>query len=405
MPINGPDPAWTTIPNHDFQLNTVAISDDGATVLTGTSLEYGSSGDFGVYCYTLDERGVGRLLWSDPLGRTAKDGVFWVALSGDGRWAAVGGSYGSDEGGFVRFYSVADGPRTKQEFPTTSRVNEVELDADGSLAVACYADRIDCFARSGSEWRVGGTQQLEGTYARSCGVNPDGGLIVVGGQVESGTAGPSESASKPGFVAVMAWTGNSLDSFGRLETEQEVLRAVISGSFVAASTHGGTVSLWYGVMGPAYQRAWTVAPEPGLSLIYGLAIAQTGTTVWIGGAGNGTAASGAPGWVFALRSDPNPGGTGFTPTQLWHAATDYAPNPASYFDAGARLLTAADGEPRVNEPETPGNFYLFDVATGTPVWKHPTPLMNWGMRINAAGSACVGGSDDGTLYYWGGPSE
>ena len=106
-----------------------------------------------------------------------------------------------------------------------------------------------------------------------------------------------------------------------------------------------------------------------------------------------------------LRSDPNAEGTGFTPTQVWHAPTDYAPNPASYFDAGAKLLTAADGEPRVNEPETPGNFYLFDVATGAPVWKHPTPLMNWGMRISAAGTACVGGSDDGTLYYWGAPSD
>jgi outer membrane protein assembly factor BamB len=182
-----------------------------------------------------------------------------------------------------------------------------------------------------------------------------------------------------------------------------VLRVVIGGSFVAASTYGGTVSLWSPVIGPVWQLAWTVAPTPPLARIYALAIAQIGSTVWVGGGGNGTGDAHGAGRMFVVQSVPSAEGVGFTPTQLWSAKTTYPPNPASYLDAGARYLTAADGEPAAPS-ETPGQFYLFDARTGTLVWTHETSLMNWAMTINAAGTACVGGSDDGSLYYWGAPN-
>ncbi len=72
-------------------------------------------------------------------------------------------------------------------------------------------------------------------------------------------------------------------------------------------------------------------------------------------------------------------------------------------DLAGAFVTATDGKPAdhghgVNE--SAGHFYLFDNASGTPAWSRETRTMNWPMAISANGRAIVGGSDDGSLYYW-----
>lgn len=131
MPVPGPNPSWSAQPRPGYQINSTAISADGSVMITGTSIEGANGGDFAVYCYQTEDGSGGTLLWSDPLGREAYEGVFWVAMSADGRYAAAGGSYETEGSGFLRLYSVGGGASSRQEFATTSRINQVEMSADG----------------------------------------------------------------------------------------------------------------------------------------------------------------------------------------------------------------------------------------------------------------------------------
>ena len=400
MAIPGSAPSWTAQPHSGFQVNTTAMSADGSVLLTGTSLEYSTSDQFGVYCYTPDGN-AGRLLWSDPLDRDAQDGVFWAAVSADGRYGAAGGSY-TDEAGFLRLYSIANGPASRQEFSTSGRVNEVEMSADGSMVLAVYNERADLYQLVNGSYRLAGSQTFAGFYLRTCGITPDGTWAVVGGDVDTDTGDvASPDASNPGIVAMLLWDSGSLQAVGRGAPGDGVRRVVISGRFVAASTRSGTISLWSRVMGPVWQHEWTFSPTPPVGIIYALAIAQPDEVVWIGAGGNATGPGETGGKVFVVQGVPND--AGFTPKQLWMNSTVYPPNPATGFDAQARCLTAADGDP-TKAGETKGNFYLFNAQTGQVIWSLETSLMNWSMVINPAATACFGGSDDGLIYYWGSPT-
>jgi hypothetical protein len=399
MAIPGPTPGWSAQPRAGYQINSTAISADGSVMITGTSAEFGSADDFGIYCYQTTDGSSGSLLWSDPLGRPAFDGVFWVAMSADGRFAAAGGSYETGGGGFLRLYSVTAGASSRQEFATTSRVNEVEMSADGSVVVAVYGDRADVYTLVDGRYQPLGSQTFADCYVRSCGLTPDGVWIVVGGESRSG----EPVSSRGGMVAVLLNDQGTLQVAASMSPAYRVLRVVIAGAFVAASTAGGTVALYYRVMGPAYQEAWTTSAGRPLGDVYALAIAQTDAGTFVGAGGNAPGTSPEAGWVFVIQNVPS--GAGFAPVMCWIQPTTYAPNPATNFDAAGSYLTAADGEP-TGSAETAGHFYLYDAMSGAPAWSAPygTSLMNWAMAINAAGSACFGGSDDGCVYYWGRPS-
>jgi WD40 repeat protein len=424
MPIAGPTPSWTQTPNSGFQINSTALSADGSVLLTGTSIESKSSNGFAVYCYhTADGINV-NLLWSDSLGQNAYDGVFWVALSADGNYAAAGGSYTQTGGGFLRLYSVSGGVSSRQEFATTSRVNEVEMSADGSVVVAVYGDQADVYVLANGKYSLSGSQSWPGNYIRTCGITPDGTWIVVGGDQDTGqvpqhdvgrrsevaaelaathTSDDDDAGANAGIVSLLVMEGGEVEVVGTITPGAGVRRVVITGAFLAASTRAGTITAWFRVMGPALQEAWTFTPTEPVGIIYALAIAQTDdATIWVGGGGNaGRGATG--GRVFMIQSTPNASGSGFTAKQVWMKPTQYPPNPATNMDAGALYLTAADGEP-TGTSETPGNFYLFDARTGDLQWSLPTSLMNWAMVINSTGTACFGGSDNGSLYYWGAPT-
>lgn len=399
MAIPGPNPGWSAQPRAGYQINSTAISADGSLMLTGTSSEFGSADDFGIYCYQTPDGSRGNLLWSDPLGRVAVDGVFWVAISADGRYAAAGGAYEKEGSGFLRLYSVAGGPSSRQEFATTSRVNEVEMNADGSVVVTVYGDCADVYTLVDGRYQLLGSQVYANSYLRSCGITADGVWIAVGGESNAG----APVTSRGGMVSVLVNDRGSLQVASAMAPACRVLRVVIAGAFVAASTAGGTVSLYFRVMGAAYQEAWTTSPGKPMGDVYALAIAQTDAGTFVGAGGNASGTTPEAGWVFLIQNLPS--GGAFSPVLRWIQPTAYAPNPATNFDAAAAFLTAADGEP-TGSGETAGHFYLFDAMSGTPAWPAPlgTSLMNWAMAINAAGTACFGGSDDGYVYYWGRPA-
>ncbi len=410
MTIPGPEPTWQASPDpvHSaFQLNTVAISADGSTVLTGTSEEYGASDAFAVYAYRFDQAGQGTLLWSDPLAQDAKDGVFWVSISADGAWGAAGGSYGQSAGGFLRIYSVngfASGA-TAFEYKTSDRVNQVEVSADGSTVVACWADTVAVFTRGYGTFTLADTHQFTNGYVRCCGINASAEFIVAGGDLEASSADATGSPDVAGLAAVMTFDGTSFSNVDTLPVRDGVRRMCVSGAFVVASTRAGYVTMWFAVMGPAFSLAWQFSPTPSVGVIYALAIRQVGNAVLVACGGNTLGPAHGTGMVFLIDSTPAPDGSGFIPSLRWATPTTYPPNPATTIDAQGLYVTAADGEPLQDGTETKGNFYLFSTADGSQPWgaAYQTSLMNWGMAIAANGTACVGASDDGTLYYWGAP--
>lgn len=251
------------------------------------------------------------------------------------------------------------------------------------------------YALANGQYRIMGSQVYPDCYARSCGITPDGVWIVVGGEAHSS----APVSSRGGVVSVLINSQGTLQVASAMAPTSRVLRVVIAGAFVAASTTGGTVSLFFRVMGPVYQEAWTMSPSKPVGDIYALAIAQTDGGTFVGAGGNATGTDPAAGWAFVIRNVPS--GPSFTPEELWIQPTTYAPNPATNFDAAAVYLTAADGEPS-GSGETAGSFYLYDAMSGALAWSAPysTNLMNWAMAFNAAGTACFGGSDNGFVYYW-----
>jgi hypothetical protein len=56
--------------------------------------------------------------------------------------------------------------------------------------------------------------------------------------------------------------------------------------------------------------------------------------------------------------------------------------------------------------QTGGGFYLFDGANGNSMWggppdhNYPTLEMNYGVAMSADGTAVVGGSNNGHVYYF-----
>lgn len=428
MLTDAPAPNWTITPTPGLQVNSTAISDDGSQLITGTSAEYASSSDFAVYSYSTNG-GSAFQQWADPLGDNVTQGVFWVAISGDGSHSAAGGEYGSGRG-FLRSYNVAAGLASKQEFPTTSRINEVEINSNGQYMVAVEGSSMHFYTLvngSYSEHVV----NLGNVYLRSCGISSDGSMIVIAGESSSSVENNRsrrhrlETSTTTGVFYLYQNVGGQLTFIGSYPTDSGILRAVISrdGAYAAASTKSGTVFCFStGSYPRALSAMWAYKPDDySVGLSYALAICHNSAgELFVGVGGNNTSSSAvgdsesAPqyGFSYMLQNVPNGIPGQYLPSRLWIYQLQYCPNPGMNMDAAGSLVTSADGQPIFSatqnaaaNSETPGNFYLFDVKSGHLYWQYPTSLMNWAMVINGNGTAVFAGSDDGSVYYWGSTSN
>lgn len=146
--------AWEAAPNGMLcRVQAVAVTDDGGTVLGGTrcpvqagpvsvgAMAAAEPVVLGVQCYD----GGGGLRWEDPV--TAWDGVWSVALAGDGRVAAAGGGYQDEPRlGFVRAYDGATGAILLDDRPA-GRVRQVALSHDGAWLAAVTARSVELYCR------------------------------------------------------------------------------------------------------------------------------------------------------------------------------------------------------------------------------------------------------------------
>ena len=393
-------PSWTATPSPTLQVNSVALSGDGNSCIFGTSSEYGS-GDFNVFHY--DGAGALRGKWPfGPAGST--QGVFWVAVSADGNFAAAGGETASKQAGLLTAYRLSDGALLLSE-TDASRVNQVALSGDGSLLLAVFGDTVKLYSYTGSAFTCVGQQSFAGASCGSCALSPDGFNAVVGCTIyhDGGTEGPAPST---GQVVSLSIANNSLSVSGVWPTTSAVQRVAMAatGNYWAAALHDGSCAL----LGPSNVTAplWQYRPAlPNLGIAYGIDVTETSTgRVVLACAANvavpPTEPLQAPGSGCVYLVESVQGSAHF----CWSSPLQYSGNPGVNLTREADKVTATDGQPiyplTTPPKETPGNFYLLDGTTGAQIWRYPTPIMNWPMAITPDGSYAFGGSDDGSVYFW-----
>lgn len=396
-------PSWIATPEATLQVNSVAVSADGNCCVFGTSNEF-STGQFAVYCYD----GAGQQQWSSPIGAAAStQGVFWVAASADGKFAAAGGET-SKSAGFLNAYRASDGLPLLAATPP-SRVNQVALAGDGSLLLAVFNDTVQLYAYGDGAYVLASQLSFAGSYCNSCALSPDGFKAVVSCTIYSQTGGPST-----GQVISLGISDRQLAVSGSWASPVGVMRVAIAatGNYWGASLHDGSCALF--APGSVSTPLWQYKPDvANLDVAYGFDITETaaGRVVLACGANLYVAApvpTPAPpgGYLYLVESVAS--GSGQAPSFCWGATLAYSANPGVSLAREAQYVTATDGAPGDETPgqvsESAGNFYLFDGASGNQLWSYPTPVMNWPMAITPDGAHAFGGSDDGSVYYWASPA-
>lgn len=378
MPANGStQPLWSTNPlpgTQSLYINSVGISGDGQLVIGGNYyFDYSKTANhttnsapfFNVGTFVWNAAGT--LQWQHTFQAT--EGVYWVALSKDGSWAASGGliSHGN---GFVFAYNAATGDQSLN-YATSARVNRVALSGDGTYLVA-GAGSTYLFKRTGSTWSDPAIIPCTtGDYVVSVDISDDGQWIVAGTfngfvvliQNNNGTLGSPVSWQQP--KGTIHWVAMASDGSG----------------FVAGANGANVFYFKTTSFSGAPAPAWT-ATLSGCTRCGSVAISGDGSLV--SAVGN----TGKTGKVFLFSNQ------GTLAKQLWANAISHNPNSTS-IDSAGQFVTVADGQP----DGTPGCFYLYG-ASGSLKWSYGTSNMSWPMQISANATGIVAGSDDSNVYYF-----
>lgn len=395
-------PTWKIAPQAQPRyINSVAVSEDGGTVIGGTFYHsYGSApaarrsstladavtkpglattDTFGTYCYN----GNGSLRWKDEF--LAAEGVYWVAVSADAGRAAAGGYYSfTPKQGFVYAYDANTGVRLL-DYKTSQRVNQVSFSADGQWLVSA-AESVVLFnyqAATNSYVKTGEFTPDSSTSndVISAEISADGSTIVfcdydqhIGVlQNQSGTLSLAKEYTMPqGYCHMLSLTPD--------------------GSAFAAGGSGGVYHL-FEVAAFLQTGVPTYSFNTGSQdAIYGVGVSTDGSM--FAGVVNVGSDSGLAYAATVL---------GGSPVQRAKIATLRNPNSVC-LDLARGVMAVADGHP----DGTPGHFYLIggivaapnSMVVATVQWECTTGDMSWPVTISGDGSAIVGGSDDGSIYYF-----
>jgi len=369
-------PAWKASPISKPQeyVNSVAISADASIVVAGTfyfpyaaGAKHSSADTLPITVGTFAWTAQGKLLWKDQFQAT--EGVYWVALSRDGQWAA-GAGLAAPAHGFVYIYNVSSGARA-MVFNPKVRVNMVAFSSNASVLVA-GADALYLFVRTGSTWAAPQHLPLpSGDSAVAVAVSADGQWIVVGTFLGSVILVQNKSGV---LGAPVSWKLAS-------GTIHWVAISADGSAFAAAGSSGKALYFKTASFPTSKAPVWTAALT-GCSGCRSVALSDNGSL--LSAAGN----AGTAGKLF-LFSDQ-----GASAKQLWVQPTKRNPNSTS-MDSAGQYVTAADGYP----DKTPGDFYLFS-ASGAAAGNFQTTNMSWPMQISANATAIAAGSDDSNVYYF-----
>lgn len=395
-------PRWSALPASGLQINSVAISANGQRCIAGTSNEF-STGQFAVLCYDA----AGNVRWSMPVGAAGStQGVFWVAVSANAQYAAAGGET-SDDVGFLVAYDTDQGTQLLNA-PQAARINQVALSADGTTLLAVGGSTVQLYALGANGYTLTDEKDFSPSECNSCAISDDGSSAVV-----STSLWNDVKKSTTGSVVSYGVQGGQLVPSGTAPFPVGVMRVAMASTGAAwgASLHDGSCALF--APGSTNAPVWQFKPPAvdNLSVAYGFDITQTsdGRVVLAVGANLHVTVppppAPAPNMGLLYLVEAVSGDAGPAPKLLWSSELQYSANPGVSLDLNAAYVTATDGQPGSEQPghitESAGNFYLFDAAAGTQLWSFATAQMNWPMSITPDGSSVFGGSDTGSVYYWG----
>lgn len=403
-----PGPIWIrdiATNNPPFWVNSVAISSKGDRVLCGTffhdysktSSTFGpnQAGTFCTSCYDA----TGKQLWTDTY--SGMDGVFSVAVSGNGKVAAAGGWF-DDKHGLLRVYDAATGKIVLDYGQIPSRVSTVALSNDGGV-LAVAADHIYVFAKTGGKFPAAPSCIPFGPHdlLTSVAVHPSGKWIAACGK--TGLIRVAELAK--GIVTNMyewqAPEGKLYPNDPNSKTAPMPFLAVeIARKSDAFIVGGGDMIYWSTLANMRKGKAPAGFDTRDDNAPTGPTHAGTypDNVRWVGISGNGKLVSVGVNrmvnkkFTGALYACTVSGGK---LKQSWKVLRDSNPNSTSIDDAG-KYVTVSDGFPVTD----PGNFAVYDAKTGNNRWDYEVSNMNWPMFISANGTAIAGGSDNGKLYYF-----
>jgi WD40 repeat protein len=398
-------PEWYKQLSNTFWVNSVAISGDAGRVVAGTFFhDYSgkdpgpnTEGTFGTYCYNSN----GTPLWSDEFAGV--DGVFAVAVSGNGGVAAAGGWFSKTQA-LLRAYDAADGTSLLNYAGITKRVSCVSLSDDGTV-LAAAADDVYLFVSKGGAFPATpekmGLTAIANSFVTSVAVDPGGKWVA--------------ACDMEGNVHVATITQGKIDQTYRWTAPQVPMdhndpkSATAPVPFLSIQIAKKSESFIVGGGDRVYHFTLDGIKNGAAPMQYDTwdAKAPTGPTskgkpqqnvrwVAISGDGNfltavmnrlGADKNNGAGLLVALRVKNH------QLTREWDQALDRNPNSTSMNAAGTHV-SASDGYPL----GTASQLYLFD-GKGKPVWIYPTTNMNWPMVVSAHGTKIAAGGDDGNVYY------
>ena len=404
----GPKLVGTGVVGSAYQGSAVALSADGHTLAVGGYADDHHAGAVWVFART----GAGwrqqgpKLVGAGAAGPFVQQG-FSVALSADGHTLAVGANEDDTRRGAVWVFARtgadwaqqgpklvgrgAAGPGAQQGF-------SVALSADGTtLAAGGHGDSTSIgavwvFARTGADWAQQGPK-LVGTGA----VGPtvlQGAAVALSADGHTLAVGADADDTRRGATWVFARTGAGWRQQGpKLVGDGAVGRVLIGqGHAVALSADGTTLAVgghgdnsnagatWvfartgasWREQGPKLVGAGFAGPDA--SQGFGVALSAGGTTLAVGGIGDGST-TGAT-WVFsaargplAARAAAGPGGARFFPNPVSEQLTvtgGARSGPLRLFDAGGRTRltgTYRDGQP-LDLSALPAGFYWLQLDQG-----------------------------------------
>ncbi len=372
---------WQATPHAGYFINALGISADGRKTVAGTFFHSYSderrtsadsnTGNFGIYCWDSS----GALQWSNTF--TGYEGVYWASLSADGSYAASGGWYSSTPtySGFIAAFDAATGAPVLDYYKTPTRVNQVVLNSDGSV-LAAGGDQLYLFFRSGAQFSTTPSTLpvASGDSVISIGISADGQWVAAGTY-----AGTVLLVKIVGGVPVSSNTWSPAAT----NTVHSVAMATNGQGFAVGMKNGEFLYFACDDFLSNAQPAWTQILT-GASSVYGVAIAADAS--FVSAVGNIGSASGTVG-VFD--------NTGSAATLRWQQTLTANPNSTS-IDSEGLFVAVADGHP----DGTPGHFTLFNANSSAQIWSCTTGNMSWPIQVASNAMACVGGSDDGSVYYF-----
>ena len=390
------------------EVNCVAISANGGVVVAGTYY-HDNPGNIpaklGTYAYDAS----GNKLWEQSAppktgaqGVVKDQGIYWVAVSRDGQWAASGGGDhavplpATPGVGTLTAYQVSTGNTTTILNDQIGGVNMVALSGDGGYVVA-GADAAYVFERTGSAFAAPielRDQIAAGDSVVAVAISDSGKWVIygtTGGKVvlydtTGALPGPVSWTAAPNHYIKMVAMAADGKGFAAVTTN----RAFAKKMGTPVECHAYFFNLDGGrpndfVSTQAATTMWTLN---GCDGVMSVAINADGSRV--AAVANVKQTNGTTtGVVFFFDA--------FSTAPLWVKPTLHGPNSVSTDDAGTQVAVA-DGF------LSPGAFYLFDAyGASVPInglQPNQPGVVSWTIELSANGKALAAGSDDAKVYYF-----